>query len=697
MTDWSPPRSPKGQISRVPHLPGLDGMRALAVVAVMVYHANKSWLHGGFLGVEVFFVISGYLITLLLIAEHERTGTVDLKGFWKRRFRRLLPGLFLMLAMLMVYIAIFERSAQGRTRGDILAGVGYISNWYQIWVGAGYTATEAFAPLRHLWSLAVEEQFYLIWPLVMIVILKRAWGQLPRMALWLFGVSVMITLVVAVLFVPGDIDSGCVAGSSHGYWVIAGRCISINDTLYLSTITRAGGLMLGAAFAMVWRPVAVMRGPLRDKARQLDVLALAGIVVLGLLMWAVRLADPATDILTGSRFDPWLFRGGLFLAGLATVMAIAAVTHQGSIIGKLLGNPLLSWVGTRSYGLYLFHWPIYQIIRHEAGKTLTLGQFLLAMALTVPITEASYRFVEMPIRRGAFGTWMRGERRRPSETAITRRRRLAVIGAVSVVLVAGAGVSIAMAPNQCAGEVECANEAGMQAIIDSGNLTPSTSPPTTVPAAVDPTAATVPAVVDPTATTVPGAVATVPVTVPVPVTEAPTTVPPALHPLYAIGESVMLGAVPQLQAGGFVVNAVESRQGEATADVIGQLAASGQLGETVVIQVGTNGSVSDATYDRIMSYLPADAHPNVVFLTVHAPSTSSHPRGWIAPNNQRIFSLPGRYPNVKLLDWDGLATSGQVPGLAGDGIHLGTKAAKQTYANFIFDVSGHRELVLPVG
>jgi len=234
----------------------------------------------------------------------------------------------------------------------------------------------------------------------------------------------------------------------------------------------------------------------------------------------------------------------------------------------------------------------------------------------------------------------------------------------------------------------------MQAIIDSGNLTPLSSPATTVPAAVDPTATTVPGVVDPSATTLPGDVATVPVTVPV--TEAATTVPPPLHPLYAIGESVMLGAAPQLQAGGFVVDATKSRQGEATADVIGQLAAAGQLGETVVIQVGTNGPVSDETYDRIMSYLPADAHPNVVFLTVHAPSTSSHPRAWISPNNQRIFSLPGRYPNVKLLDWDGLATSGQVPGLAGDGIHLGTKAAKQTYANFIFDVSGHRELVLPI-
>src|SRR5687768_902506 len=239
MTSLLTRRAPAGQISRVPHLPGLDGLRAIAVVAVMVYHANSSWLHGGFLGVEVFFVISGYLITLLLIAEHERTGRVSLSQFWLRRARRLLPALFVMLAMLMVYLALGFPRARGRTRGDILGGLSYLSNWYQIWVGAGYTAREAFAPLRHLWSLAVEEQFYLIWPLVMVAILHRGRSHLPRVALWLVGVSVLITAVIAVLYVPGDISSACSVDSTRGYWTLAGRCLSVNDTLYLGTFTRA--------------------------------------------------------------------------------------------------------------------------------------------------------------------------------------------------------------------------------------------------------------------------------------------------------------------------------------------------------------------------------------------------------------------------------------------------------------------------
>ncbi|MCU1361380.1 MAG: putative acyltransferase, partial [Ilumatobacteraceae bacterium] len=292
MSDWSPPSTPTGQVSRVPQMPGLDGLRAIAVVSVMVYHANRTWLHGGFLGVEVFFVISGYLITLLLIAEHERSGRVDLRQFWLRRFRRLLPPLFVMLALLMVYLAIGFRTAQGRTRGDILGGVGYVSNWYQIWVGAGYTATEAFVPLRHLWSLAVEEQFYLLWPLIMVAILARGRERLPRVALWLLGLSGAIAVVTALLYVPGDISAACSPSNMHGYWNIGGRCISINDTLYLGTITRAGGLMMGASFAMVWRPVALMRGPMRNKCVLLDVLAVFGLATLIYLFVSLHLADP---------------------------------------------------------------------------------------------------------------------------------------------------------------------------------------------------------------------------------------------------------------------------------------------------------------------------------------------------------------------------------------------------------------------
>jgi peptidoglycan/LPS O-acetylase OafA/YrhL len=696
-------------------MPGLDGLRAIAVVAVMIYHANSSWLRGGFLGVEVFFVISGYLITLLLIAEFEGTGRVSLRRFWLRRFRRLLPALFVMLGLLMIYLAIGFPEAQGRTRGDIIGGLSYGSNWYQIAVGAGYTAAEAFAPLRHLWSLAVEEQFYLLWPLIMIVILKRAGLQrLPRVALWLVGITLLITVAVGVLYVPGDIDSSCSA-TTYGYWRVGSRCVSINDTLYLGTFSRSGGLMLGAAFAMVWRPLALLRGPMRRKGHQLDAIALVGLAGLSLLAWRVHLAEPAKNILTGSRFDPWLFRGGFLLTGVATLLVIAAVTHRRAWMGRVLGNPVFRWVGTRSYGLYLYHWPIYQIIRREAGIPLRLTQFLVAMAITIPLTELSYRFVEMPIRRGRVGEWLRGERRRPTPAVLKRRRRLAGVGLAFMIMLGFASVSIATAPNKCVGTVECASAEGEAAIeaAQSSPVLPSTAPgrddggaarsttslstTETTPDGTTATADTQPIDADVAAPAVAEAGAPVPTTIPE--TAAPvettaastTTVPIEQRPPYAIGESVMLGAVLQLQAGGFVVNADTSRQGLQMVDVIGQHRAAGELGHVVVIQSGTNGSVSQDTYDRMMALLPPEMAPIVVFLTVHAD------RGWIADNNVKIRALPSRYPNVRVLDWDGLVTSGAIPGMARDGIHLDTNAAKQSYANYIFDIIGRRDLVLPVG
>ena len=325
------------QIDRLPYLPGLDGLRAVAVVAVMIYHANHKWLSGGFLGVEVFFVISGYLITLLLIGEYDRDGHIRLAQFWKRRFRRLLPPLFVVLAGLAVFMAAFRRTPMGRTRGDFAGGLFYVSNWYQIIVGQGYTANEAFVPLRHLWSLAVEEQFYLIWPLVMVAVLIRRSGRdLPRMALWFAGISVAITLGVGLLFHSGDVAATCTATQRQGYWTLLGRCVSINEALYLGTISRAGGLLLGAAFAMVWRPMAILRGPLRDKAHTLDVIGLLGLVLLGWLSWTLWLSEGGRQF--GIRFDAALFRGGFLLTGVATLMVIAAVTHQRSLLGRGLGD-----------------------------------------------------------------------------------------------------------------------------------------------------------------------------------------------------------------------------------------------------------------------------------------------------------------------------------------------------------------------
>jgi len=653
----------RNQISRVPYLPGLDGLRAIAVVAVMVWHANHSWLQGGFLGVEVFFVISGYLITLLLISEKERTGRVRIGQFWLRRARRLLPALFTMMSALAIYMALFRPRPMGNTRGDLLGGTFYVANWFQIWVGQAYAAAEDFAPLKHLWSLAVEEQFYLVWPLVMMVLLKRSGDRLPRLAMWLLGTSLFIALVTALLYVGGEAVRGtaCTSADSNGYLQVFGRCVNVNEALYLSTFSRAGGLMLGAAFAMVWRPVAVMRGPLRRRGRRVDVVALVGLAGLWLLMTRVELFSEFT-----AQYDSQLFRGGFLLTGLCTIAIIAAATHRRSWLGRLLGIRPLNWVGTRSYGLYLYHWPIYQIIR-EPGEPLSWSQFAIAMLITLPITELSYRLVEVPIRSGRLGQWLRGQRPARTKVGVQRRRRTFVVVSAFAVLTGFATVTIATAEVLCDNQVACDSERGRDAAaVELTSAPATTAPPTTLRAPVEVPSDTLP-----------------PTTVPAPTT---TLGPVDLLPPFAIGESVMLGAAPQLTAGGVQVNAAVSRQGSNLADVVGLLRLDGQLGRVVIIQTGTNGSVSDETLDRIMSFLPADQTPLVVFLTVRAP------RGWIADNNTRIRQLPARYPNVRVLDWE-VAANDVANELARDGYHLGTTRAKQFYANLIFEAIGRPDLV----
>ncbi len=624
--------SSAGALSSVPYLPGLDGLRAIAVVGVMIYHAHHDWLPGGYLGVEVFFVISGYLITLLLIGEHERTGHVDLRQFWARRFRRLLPALFVMMAMVAVYIAAIYPVAREQTRGDFMGGIFYISNWYQIFVGQAYGAGEAFVPLRHLWSLAVEEQFYLLWPLVMMVILRRSRGRLPEVGPKLVGASVVIAIVVAWLYVPGSVATSCGGEFTRGTWTVFGRCIAVNDMLFLSSFSRAGGLMLGAGFAMLWRPNAIVRGPLRDKGRRLDVVAALGLAALVFFMFTMYLQD-------GGVYNPWLYRGGFFFTGVATLMLIAAATHRGAVTGNLLGNKVMLWVGTRSYGLYLYHWPVYQIIRKQANIQLSVAEVVLAMVITVPVTEASYRFIETPIRKGGVKQALSG----------LRRGQRQLMGAVSVVLlVALAALSLFSADPHCVGSVNCSLEANAQGPDGTGvgDTTPGDSG---VPATAEPGA-----------------------------TLAPTTTVPKVPQKYvAIGESVMVGAVKQLRGAGVFVDAKKDRGPDGVKNTVIKLRDAGDLGTgtSIVIQVGTNAPMNNNDIAAIMAEVPDDSG-TVSFMTLKADVA------WIPGNNELINALPTTYPKVHVIDW---ATRSAEVQLCADGIHItcGGSASAQFYANLI--------------
>jgi peptidoglycan/LPS O-acetylase OafA/YrhL len=661
-TTYSQPRPPRvaGGLSAVPYLPGLDGMRALAVIAVMIYHADSAWLSGGFLGVEVFFVISGYLITLLLMAEREQTGRVDLVAFWGRRARRLLPALFLMLFLLLTYSMIFKSSVLGKLRGDLIAALAYVTNWYQIWVGQGYTASNDFVPLRHLWSLAVEEQFYLVWPVVMMLMLRNGTRRVAMTARWLVIAALGVAVATAVLHHSGTIGQCDV--TPDAYWNVGGRCISKADTLYLSTITRSSGLLLGAAFAMVWRPRAIMRSRLRDRARLLDLLALVGLGGLFALCWFLH-------VITVDGADPWLFRGGLLLTALATLLLIAAVTHRHTLTSRVLALRPLVWVGTRSYGLYLYHWPIYQIIRKVSGNTLSFPQFAVAMVVTAIITEFSFRLVETPIRRREFGRWWESLRRRANPVP---RQVMSATVVVSLLLLAVGVIRLGLAevrPN----DVEAAIAAGEEDTVSIEELingqAPETAPPSaTAPPATEPE---VPAssVAGPTSTT----------TSTTSTTTTTTTLPSGPINYLAIGDSVMLGAAGVLTDRGYTVNAEVSRQMKDMVPVMQQLGEAGVFDQVVVIHLGTNGPFEKETLDAFLA--PLSSVPNVIILNVFAN------RSYTAHNNQLLADRDVDGDNIIVIDWYSLAP--RCPGscFAADGIHLNA-LGMEYYADMIGDVTG---------
>ena len=430
---------PAGPISAGPqpgepmyqYRPALDGVRALAVAAVVLFHAGVPGLPGGFLGVDAFFVLSGFLITSLLLAEHNRRGRIGLIAFWGRRVRRLLPALLVML----IFVALVGRyllpTVEVRLlRGDALAALFYVANWRMIYRGSDYfSQTSAPSALQHTWSLGIEEQFYLLWPLVVVGLLAwlavrygrhaprthrdpGRWARLALLAVCLLGAAAS-ALTAAVLYRPADVNRA-----------------------YFGTDSRAEALLIGCALAVTLealprreskRLTNADRAPLRQAARRhpvLGTLAVAGVFGVG---WAWTHADGTSE---------WLYRGGLAGIALAVAAVLAhAVVSPASPTARLLALPPLVWLGRISYGVYLWHWPLFQFV--NATHTGLTGPRLLAvrLLLTLVIPIASFFGIEEPIRHGR---WLRRLPRLVPVGAIAG----AVAGVAAVVMLATVPVSL---------------------------------------------------------------------------------------------------------------------------------------------------------------------------------------------------------------------------------------------------------------
>lgn len=633
------------QTGSLPYLPSLDGLRAVAVISVIIYHANKAWLGGGFLGVEVFFVISGYLITTLLVTESATTGRISLKSFWWRRARRLLPALWTLLLAVTIYCSIFERDTLGTLRGDVIGSLVYGFNWFQIWVGSSYFSAFGFVPLRHLWSLAVEEQFYFVWPLVMLVLLKGGRRYLHSIGLLFLLGSVAISVYVASVYQPGVAVS--VEKSPEHFLSLVGHPVLRLDYLFLGTVSRAGGLLIGAALAMFWRPWERQRAGRPNLRRGVDVVGLGGIAALAAIMWKFRDVIEG-DAAGGIRGYDLLYRGGFLLVGVASIAVIAAAVYPGQgFTHRLLNLGILRWVGQRSYGLYLYHWPIFQFYRRFAGKSLDAVEFGGLMLLALLATALSYRFIEMPVRTGAFSSWWHDIRNPRLDSDRVRRRRVFTFGVLLAILPLFAVVSMATA------EVKLDEIA--QSLKDNESSVVDVLTTTTV-----------------TSTTLGTVVTTSPAV-------TTTVLDGQIIDILAIGDSVMLGAADILTKRGITVDALKSRAFIQALEIANFLKSVNRLGEAVIIHLGTNNYVSKETLDAIM--VPLADVSIVLFLTTHVPE-----KAWQDPNNVLIHALVNEYGNVKILDWYTIAEA-HPEYLYRDEIHL-NEIGQEVYADLIMQAIG---------
>ena len=561
--------------------PGLDGLRALAVIAVIAFHEQLSAFSGGFLGVDVFFVLSGYLITDLLVARWDRHGRLDLGDFWARRARRLLPALAVLLVAVTAATAVVEPAQLAALRSALLAAVTYSSNWWQALAHHSYFAQFGPPPpLQHLWSLAIEEQFYLVWPLLLIVILKTCQSGRLRAGLAWLGAA-LSALAMALVYVPGADPS----------------------RVYYGTDTHASALFIGSALALSW-PLRRLQALSHDSTRIPDALGLAGIAVLA---WAMGHFDGT---------DRVLYPAGLVAAALAAGAVVLAAASPG-LVSWALGRSALRWIGVRSYGIYLWHWPVIALAAAAFPQPrLAAWIWLPEMALSAGIAAASWRWVEEPIIRDGFRATVRVEgpdghripgrgaplthpgrsRARPGGSRGRGGRRGLRGGARPRLLRAGRADQ-----RGCHGEPAGPGRQPDPAGQPSGQ--PAASP-LAPPAAI--TAAAVPARVTGSS-------------------------------VFAVGDSVMLASAVQLAAAlpGISIDAQVSRQVSAGLSIVRHLAASGRLRRVVVFALGTNGPFTAQQMRQLVRAV--GPHRDLVLVNTY------EARPWEAGVNRVIAAAARRY------------------------------------------------------
>ncbi|GAY11923.1 acyltransferase family protein [Pseudonocardia sp. N23] len=581
----------RSRSAAVPYAPGLDGLRALAVLAVLAYHLELPWAGGGFLGVEVFFTLSGFLITQLLAGELRARGRVDARAFFLARARRLVPALVACVVATVVVYRLLLPGDVGDLRTDALSSLSYVQNWHLVIAGIPYG--EAFArpsPMLHIWSLGVEGQLYLLWPLLFVGFLAMVARR--RAAVLVLLLALSSAVVMALLFDP---DS--------------------NIRVYYGTDARASGFLVGAALALVYGPEAWSRRLSGPRGTVVDVAGLAALVAL--LVAFTQTSEFDTDLYT---------HGGFLRTGLLAAVVVLAAARSG-IVGAVLGRGPLIWLGRRSYGIYLYHWPIFVLTR--PGIDIAAPAWIVdtgRIVATLVVAELSYRLWETPIRRGAIRKLLARAR---AGTAAAVTCGVLCLGLAACGVVAVTGTPVGAPPRSAATDTEPPVDA-TDPVPQSEPAAPSTTEPTTGP---------------------------------------PTTGPPAggtaagapVGPVFVVGDSITLGSAGTLQSvlgPQTTVDGKVGRQFSTAPDLVAGWVA-GNAGP-VVVDLGANGTITGRDVDAVVA---AAGDRRVVFVGI------SVPRRWADGNNTTLRDAVARHPaQTRFVDWG--AYVAEDPGLVGpDSVH----------------------------
>ena len=542
----------------IKHISSIDGLRAIAVTAVVMYHLGISWIPGGFLGVDLFFVISGYVITRLILDSINQSSALDLRAFYAARLRRIYPGFLFMVICTIIFIGVWAPEAIKRFLSDLPYALTGTINWLLVARHQDYFETVGRPPLlQHTWSLAVELQFYLIWPIILLTVLKYFGKKnIARIALIIAMVS-----GITLFFVSLQLDQSNAQQISH---------------IYFGTDTHSLGLFLGSALAVSWIPQN-LSADIEKRAQDV----IDGIGVVGLL-------GLISTFLFIDESNAGLYRIAFPLAGIFGCLVIISLVHPASRFAPIISTAPFRWIGQRSYGIYIWHWVIFQVTRPSvdlSGQTWAL--YLARVLLVLALADISLRWVEIPFRQGLVQNWFRGMKYRSAKVQL--RQKISVISSIIIVLAITSSISVQAInkSDEIANQILQQSKLDQQSQDDLGSTTG----------------------------------------------------------LWVTGDSVILGIRSKLEAKEHIslINARVGRQAPELLAVM-RVDQSSVPSSPVVFNLGNNNALSEDTVIEIFEIVKNQ--PQIIVVN------SAVPRAWKDSNNAIISKVASRYSNVKVVDWD---------------------------------------------